>query len=163
MERAALLGRRLSSAPAGLDLSWSQVIGHDGPSMVFALFAIAAVAAFWIPPFVIPAAIVLLVLAFALWARAGRIRRLARDGVAVPGIVEWTSGQGEEAVLSTALGGFRRRAIVSYEFDGEPQKLEVRVWNPALASIVVVGETLAVIIDPSRPADAILPLLYVGQ
>jgi hypothetical protein len=162
MERAALLGRRLSTTPAGLDLSWSQVIGHDGPSLVFVLFAIAAGAAFLIPPLVIPAAIVLVVLAFGLWARAGRIRRLARDGVAVPGLVEWTSGQGEEAVFSTALGGFRRRAIVSYDYDGTSRKIEVRVLNPQLASIVVVGETLAVVVDPARPADANLPLLYLG-
>lgn len=83
--------------------------------------------------------------------------------MAVPGRVEWTSGPGEEAVLSTALTGFRRRAIVSYEFDGKPQKLEVRVWDRGLAPIVVTGETLAVVLDPSRPGDAILPLLYVGQ
>ena len=130
--------------------------------MVFVLFVIAAVAAFWIPPLVPPALIVLVALAFALWARAGRIRRLARDGVVVPGFVKWTSGPDEEMVLSTALGGFRRRAIVSYEFDGKPQKLEVRVLNPALASIVVTGETLPVVVDPARPADAILPLLYLG-
>jgi hypothetical protein len=128
---------------------------------VFILFGIAAVAAFWIEPLVVPAAIVLFVLTFALWARAGRIRRLARDGVAVPGLVEWTSGPGEEAVLST-IGGFRRRAIVSYEFDGKQRKLEVRVLNPALATIVVTGETLPVVVDPSRPGDAILPLLYLG-
>ena len=130
--------------------------------MVFVTFAIAAVAAFWIPPFVVPAVFVLLILAVALWARAGRIRRIARDGVAVAGRVEWTSGPGEEEVLSTALGGFRRRAIVSYEFEGKPQKLEVRVWSRTLASIVARGETLAVVVDPARPGDAIVPLLYLG-
>jgi hypothetical protein len=125
------------------------------------MFAVAALVAFWIPPLVIPAGIALVVLAFGLWARAGRIRGLARDGISVPGLVEWTSGQGEEAVLST-IGGFRRRAIVSYEFAGKPYKIEVRVWNPALATIVATGETLAVVMDPARPADAILPLLYLG-
>jgi hypothetical protein len=131
--------------------------------MVFVTFAIAAVAAFWIPPFVLPAVFALLILAVALWARAGRIRRLARDGVAVAGRVEWTSWPGEEEVFSTALGGFRRRAIVSYEFEGKPQKLEVRVWSRTLASIVARGETLAVVVDPARPGDAIVPLLYLGQ
>jgi hypothetical protein len=157
------LGRRLSAAHAGLDLSWAQVVSHDGPCTVFVTFAIAAVAALWIPPFVVPAVFALLVLAVALWARAGRIRRLAREGIAVPGRVEWTSGQGEEAVLSTALGGFRRRAIVSYEFQGETRKLEIRVWSRTLASIVATGETLAVVVDPARPGDAIVPLLYLGQ
>ena len=80
----------------------------------------------------------------------------------MPGRVEWTSGQGEEAVLST-LGGFRRRAIVSYEFEGKPQKIEVRVWSSTLASLVATGETLAVVVDPARPGDAIVPLLYLGQ
>ena len=163
MEGAALLGRRLSGAPAGLDLSWSQVISHDGPCLVFVTFGVAAVAAFWIPPLILPAVSVLVVLTFSLWARAGRIRRLAREGVAVPGRVEWTSGQVEEAVISAMPSGFRRRAFVTYEFDGKPYKLEVRVWNRSLASIVVTDETLAVVVDPLRPADAIVPLLYVGQ
>jgi len=126
----------------------------------------AAVAALLIPLFVLPALFALLIIAVALWARAGRIRRLARDGIAVPGRVEWTSGEGEEAVLGSALGGFRRRAIVSYEFEGKPQRLEVRVWSNALASIVVTGEVLAVVLDPARePAplelgqEAVLPEL----
>src|SRR5207244_627767 len=118
LERAALLGRRLNDAPAGLDFSWPQIVSHDGPCLVFVTFAIAAVAALWIPLFVMPALFALLIIAVALWARAGRIRRLARDGIAVPGRVEWTSGEGEEMVLGSALGGFRRRAIVSYEFEG---------------------------------------------
>ena len=126
-------------------------------------FAIAAVAALLIPLFVLPALFALLIIAVALWARAGRIRRLARGGIAVPGRVEWTSGEGEEMVLGSALGGFRRRAIVSYEFEGKQQRLEVRVWSKALASIVVTGEVLAVVLDPARPGDAILPLLYVGE
>ena len=163
MERTALLGGRLNTARAGLDLSWLQVVSHDGPCTVFVTFAIAAVAALLIPPLVVPAAFALLILGVALWARAGRIRRLAREGVAVAGRVEWTSGQGEEAVLSTALGGFRRRAIVSYEFEGRPLKLEVRVWSSTLASLVATGETLAVVVDPARPGDAIVPLLYLGQ
>ncbi len=129
--------------------------------MVIVAFTIAALVALWITPLVIPAAIVLVGLAFALWSRAGRVRRLARDGVAVPGLVEWTSGFGGETLLSKAFGGFRRRAIVSYEVGGKSRKLEVRVWNPALASIVMTGETLAVVVDPARPADAILPLLYL--
>jgi hypothetical protein len=139
-----------------------QVVSHDGPCTVFVTFAIAAVAALLIPPLVVPAVFALVILGVALWARAGRIRRLAREGVAVPGRVEWTSGQGEEAVLST-LGGFRRRAIVSYEFEGRPQKIEVRVWSSTLASLVATGETLAVVVDPARPGDAIVPLLFLGQ